>query len=79
MMQINPFQVIGMIKNGQNPQQIIMNLLEQQNSSPMYKSLKNMIHNNKIDEIEDFARNYVNSQGGDFDRDFNAFKKNIGL
>ena len=78
-MQINPFQVIGMIKNGQNPQQIIMNLLEQQNSSPMYKSLKNMIHNNKIDEIEDFARNYVNSQGGDFDRDFNAFKKNIGL
>lgn len=79
MMQVNPFQVIGMIKNGQNPQQIIMNLLEQQNSSPMYKSLKNMIHNNKIDEIEDFARNYVNSQGGDFDRDFNAFKKNIGL
>lgn len=78
-MQVNPFQVIGMIKNGQNPQQIIMNLLEQQNSSPMYKSLKNMIHNNKIDEIEDFARNYVNSQGGDFDRDFNAFKKNIGL
>ena len=79
MMQVNPFQVIGMIKNGQNPQQIIMNLLEQQNSSPMYKSLKNMIHNNKIDEIEDFARNYVNSQGGDFDRDFNACKKNIGL
>ena len=79
MMQVNPFQVIGMIKNGQNPQQIIMNLLEQQNSSPMYKSLKNMIYNNKIDEIEDFARNYVNSQGGDFDRDFNAFKKNIGL
>ena len=79
MMQVNPFQVIGMIKNGQNPQQIIMNLLEQQNSSPMYNSLKNMIHNNKIDEIEDFARNYVNSQGGDFDRDFNAFKKNIGL
>lgn len=79
MMQVNPFQVIGMIKNGQNPQQIIMNFLEQQNSSPMYKSLKNMIHNNKIDEIEDFARNYVNSQGGDFDRDFNAFKKNIGL
>ena len=79
MIQVNPFQVIGMIKNGQNPQQIIMNLLEQQNSSPMYKSLKNMIHNNKIDEIEDFARNYVNSQGGDFDGDFNAFKKNIGL
>ena len=79
MMQVNPFQVIGMIKNGQNPQQIIMNLLEQQNPSPMYKSLKNMIHNNKIDEIEDFARNHVNSQGGDFDRDFNAFKKNIGL
>ena len=79
MIQVNPFQVIGMIKNGQNPQQIIMNLLEQQNSSPMYKSLKNMIHNSKIDEIEDFARNYVNSQGGDFDRDFNAFKKNIGL
>ena len=46
-MQVNPFQVIGMIKNGQNPQQIIMNLLEQQNPSPMYKSLKNMIHNNK--------------------------------
>ena len=58
MMQVNPFQVIGMIKNGQNPQQIIMNLLEQQNSSPMYKSLKNMIHNNKIDEIEDFEWYY---------------------
>lgn len=78
-MQVNPFQVIGMIKNGQNPQQVLMNLLEQQNSSPMYESLRNMVHNNRIDEIEDFARNYVNSQGGDFDRDFNAFKKNIGL
>ena len=31
MMQVNRLQDIGMIKNGQNPQQIIKNLLEEQN------------------------------------------------
>lgn len=31
-MNINPMQLIQMIKGGQNPQQLVMNMLEQQNA-----------------------------------------------
>ena len=73
---INPMQLLGMIKNGSNPQQLMLSILEQ---NPNMKTLTDLAKANNISGIENFVRNYVNSQGGDFDKDFNAFKQMLGV
>ena len=73
---VNLMQLIQMIRNGQNPQQLVLSILEQ---NPQYSGLAQMARENNQDAIVAFVKNYVNSQGGDFDRDFNIFVKNMGL
>lgn len=73
---INPMQLLGMIKNGSNPQQLMLSILEQ---NPNMKILTDLAKANNVSGIENFVRNYVNSQGGDFDKDFNAFKQMLGV
>ena len=73
---INPMQLLGMIKNGSNPQQLMLSILEQ---NPNMKTLIDLAKANNANGIENFVRNYVNSQGGDFDKDFNAFKQMLGV
>lgn len=43
-MQMNPMQIIQMIKGGSNPQQLIMSFLQQQNN-PMANNLLQMAQN----------------------------------
>ena len=69
-------QLLGMIKNGSNPQQLMLSILEQ---NPKMKTLTDLAKANNVSGIENFVRNYVNSQGGDFDKDFNAFKQMLGV
>ena len=77
---VNPMFLIQMIKQGQNPQQLLMSILEgQANSNPVSSNLLNLIKENRTADIEKFARNYFNSNGLDFDTEFNAFKKTYGL
>ena len=73
---INPMQLLGMIKNSSNPQQLMLSILEQ---NPNMKTLTDLAKANNVSGIETFVRNYVNSQGGDFDKDFNAFKQMLGV
>ena len=73
---INPMQLLGMIKNSSNPQQLMLSILEQ---NPKMKTLTDLAKANNVSGIENFVRNYVNSQGGDFDKDFNAFKQMLGV
>ena len=69
-----------MIKNGKNPQQLMINYLEQQSqSNPMMSNLLDMARNGDTAALEKFARNLVASQGKDFDTEFNAFKQQFGL
>lgn len=77
---INPMMLISAIKNGQNPQQLVMNILENNmGQTPMGQNLLNLAKNNKIGEIENIARNYVSQRGGDFDAEFSAFKHSLGI
>ncbi len=77
---VNPAILIQMIKQGQNPQQLLMSILEgQAGSNPINANLLNLVKNNRTADIEQFARNYLASQGRDFDEEFNAFKKTYGL
>ena len=80
MYPVNPLMLIQMIKNGQNPQQLLMSILEgSAANNPVNSNLLDMIKNQKTADIESFARNYFASQGKDFDKEFKAFKDTYGL
>ena len=79
-MNINPMQFINQIRSGQNPQQLMLNFLEQQaNNNPMGQNLLNLARNNQTQDIEQFARNMFASNGRDFDSEFKQFKDTFGL
>lgn len=81
-MQVNPtaIQLLRMIKQGANPQQLVVSMLEQQSANnPMMNNLLSMARKNDSKGIEQVARNMMNSQGKDFDKEFNDFRNNLGL
>jgi hypothetical protein len=79
-MRANPTQILSMIKGGKNPQQLVMNILEQQaQNNPMGANLLQLVKDNKTADIEQIVRNYAKSQGVDFDKEFNAFKQMLGI
>ena len=78
--QFNPIQVIMAMKNGQNPQQIVMNMLQERMSqTPMGQNLIALAQNNQTAQIEQIARNICNQRGIDFDKEFNSFKDSLGI
>ena len=80
MYSVNPLMLIQMMKSGQNPQQLLMSILEgQAGTNPISANLLDMVKENRKGDIEQFARNYFASNGMDFDKEFNAFKKTYGL
>ena len=75
-----PQDLIKMIKNGQNPQQLLLNILEESaQSNPLTANLLELAKQGDSASLEKFARNYVQSQGKDFDTEFNAFRQQFGL
>ena len=77
---VNPAEIIQMIKSGQNPQQLMLRILEgQMQNTPMGENLLALAKQNKTAEIEKIARNIARQKGIDYDAEFNAFKKNLGL
>ena len=79
MYNVNPMNLIQMIRSGQNPQQLLMSVLSQ-NNSPLSQNLLQLARQGNSQEIEKIVRNLYAQRGGtDFDKDFMAFKKSIGL
>lgn len=77
---VNPMQLIQMLKEGKNPQQLLISILEgQAANSPISANLLEMVKQNKSADIEAFARNYFAANGLDFDKEFKAFKQKFGL
>ena len=75
-MQVNPMQLIMMIKQGQNPQQLMINVLQQQMAgTPLGDNLLNLARQNNTAGIEQIARNMAAQRGIDFDEEFEAFKR----
>lgn len=80
MMNVNPLQLIQMIKNGSNPQQLIMSVLEQQGqNNPFYQNLINLAKGNNTVELEKIARNMLKERGLDYDKEFSKFKQSMGF
>lgn len=75
---MNLFQIIQLLQKGQNPQQLVMSMLQQKASNnPMFSNLLNLAQNNKTDEIEQIVRNYAKENGIDYDVAFNTFKQQL--
>lgn len=76
----NQQDIIKMIREGKNPQQVLLNLLDQQAANnPMYANLAALARENRGREIEAIARNLARERGIDFDKEFTNFRKTYGL
>lgn len=80
MYDVNPMQLIQMIKNGSNPQQLMLSILSgPMKNTPMGANLFNLVQQGNTAEIEKIARNLSQSQGIDFDTALAQFKRQMGL
>lgn len=80
MYNVNPLELIQMIKNGQNPQQLMIKVLEDNvASTPIGENLLILAKDGRTQEIEQIARNIFASKGLDFDKEFKAFKNQFRL
>lgn len=76
MYPVNPMQLIQMIKQGQNPEQLLLSILEgQAGSNPMSANLLSLAKNKDTKALEQIARNIFAQRGLDFDTEFNALKQ----
>ena len=76
MYNVNPMQLIMQIKQGKNPQQLMLGILEGgAASNPIMANLLQMAKEGRTSEIEAFARNVAKEKGIDFDKEFSRFKK----
>lgn len=80
MPSVNPMDLISMMKNGLNPQQLAMSMLEKNmKGNPIMENLYTLAKGNRGDEIHQVVRNAFQSQGRNFDEEFSAFRKTYGL
>ena len=76
---VDPNRLVQMIKQGQNPQQLMLSVLERQAGSPMGRNLLNLARNGQTAEIEKIARNLCKERGMDFDQEFMKFRQMFGI
>lgn len=76
-MPINPKQLIELIKNG-NPKQVALQLIQSNFSNdPLAQNLLAMGQRGDIKGLEEFAMQYFNQQGRDFNLEMNNFMNMI--
>lgn len=77
---VNPMLLVQAIKNGQNPQQLMLNILENNMSgTPLGDNLIELAKNGKSADIEEIVRNIAKQRGIDFDKEFPNFVRMLGL
>ena len=80
MYPVDPRNLIQMIRRGNNPQQLMLSILQSgAYNNPLGKNLLNLAQQGNATEIEKIVRNLYTQQGGkNFDADFEAFKRALG-
>ena len=74
-MNVNPMQLIQMIKGGKNPQQLLMNILQQQGqNNPIINNAINMAQKGNISGLQMLARNLAAQRGLDYDKELANLK-----
>jgi hypothetical protein len=72
-MNINPLQLIQLIKGGQNPQQLLMSIM-QNNNNPILQNAMEMVKQGNASGLELLARNIAQQKGIYFDKAFSEFQ-----
>ena len=73
-------QFMTMVRQGYNPEQLIISLMEQRmKGTPMGDNLIKLAKEGNGVEIEKIARNLASQRGIDFDKEFAAFKRQLGI
>ncbi len=79
-MNMNPMQLLAMMRNGQNPTAMLMQLMQSQmGGTPLGDNLVQMAKNNDTQGIENVARNLCQQRGLNFDKEFASFRQQLGL
>lgn len=73
-MNFNPMQLIQLIKNGNNPQQLMMSILQGSNN-PILNNAMNLAQNGQMSALQMLGRNLAQQKGIDFDKQFADFQK----
>lgn len=77
-MNVNPMQLIQMIKGGKNPQQLVLNILQQQGqNNPIINNAINMAQNGNSSGLQMLARNLAAQRGLDFDKEITNLKNQL--
>lgn len=72
--------IVQLMRAGQNPEQFFMNMIQQRlGGTPMGENLLGLAQSHDANSIEKIARNICAQKGLDFDKEFTAFKQNLGL
>lgn len=80
MNNLNPMQIMQLIQSGNNPQQLVMQLLEQQaQNNPMAANVLEMAKQNRVPDIEQVIKNIMQTKGLDYNKEVVAFKNLFGL
>ena len=73
-------QFMTMVRQGYDPEQLIISLMEQRmKGTPMGDNLIKLAKEGNGVEIEKIARNLASQRGIDFDKEFAAFKRQLGI
>ena len=79
MYPVNPMMLIQMIRNGRNPEQLLMSILEgQAGSNPMAQNILSLAKKKDSQGLEQLARNLFAQKGMDYDTEFNALVHLLG-
>lgn len=75
MYNVNPMQLIQMIKGGNNPQQLLMNILQQKGqNNPIINNALHMAQQGNISGLQMLGRNLAAQKGLDFDKELANLK-----
>lgn len=80
-MNSNPMNaILNMMKNGGNPEQIVLSMLQDKAAgNPMLETLLQLAQQGDTQGVERIARNVVKEKGGNFDQQFSNFRKTLGV
>ena len=70
---------MNMMRSGGNPEAMLMQMLQQQQSNPVMQNLFALAQQGNTVEMEKIARNLCLQRGIDFDKEFRTFRQQLGF
>lgn len=77
---MNPLQLLSMLSSAGDPKALLGKLVQQQfGNTPMAQNMMSLINKGDKEGLEQLARNLCQSRGMDYDKEFTAFVRGLGM